>query len=151
MNAAHWHLALNHIPVVGGFFAMCLLAAGLWRKSDEWIRASLCALVAVAVLAIPVYLTGGPADVVIMEMPEYVDVLVKAHAQAATAAFSALVFVGLAALGGLIAYRKTVPFPRWVAAALFGLALITSGWLAWTANLGGRIHHPEVRPASAAE
>jgi hypothetical protein len=149
MNAAHWHLAMNHIPVVGGFFVTCLLAVALWRKSDELIRVALGALVVVAVLTLPVYLTGEPADVVIMDLPEYSDVLVKAHEQAATIAFSAMVVVGFAALGGLIVYRKTVALPRWLAAAIFGLSLVTSGGLAWTANLGGRIHHPEVRPAGA--
>ena len=150
MNAAHWHLAMNHIPVVGALFATGLLAVALWRKSDAVIRASFGALVVVAALTIPVYLTGEPSEDVIMDIPEFEAALVKAHEQAAAVAFTAMVVVGLAALGGLFFYRKARPLPRWLAATVCGLSLATSGLLGWTANLGGQIHHPEVRPAGAA-
>lgn len=149
MNAAHWHLAMNHLPVVGALFATCLLAFALWRKSDELIRVSLGALVAVAALTVPVYLTGEPADEVIMDIPEYDGALIKAHEQAAVVAFTAIVVVGLIALGGLIIHRKAAQLPRWLAVAVCGLALATSALLAWTANLGGKIHHPEVRSPAA--
>ena len=67
---------------------------------------------------IPVYLTGEPSEVVIMDIPEFEAALVKAHEQAAAVAFTAMVVVGLAALGGLFFYRKARPLPRWLAATV---------------------------------
>ncbi|MEA3207815.1 MAG: hypothetical protein QOE70_872 [Chthoniobacter sp.] len=149
MNAAHWHLAMNHIPVVGAFFATGLLALALWRRSDELIRVCFGVVVAVAALTVPVYFTGEPTENVLMDVPDFAEELVKPHQQAAGVAFTAIVLVGLAALGGLIFFRKSAPFPRWFAVSVFGLTLVTSGLVSWTANLGGRIRHPEVRPAGA--
>ncbi|HYR59058.1 MAG TPA: hypothetical protein VEO95_10525, partial [Chthoniobacteraceae bacterium] len=60
MNAAHWHLALNHLPVVGMFFGALLLIFALWRKDDRLIRVCLAALAVVAVTGVPAYLTGEP-------------------------------------------------------------------------------------------
>ena len=62
MNAAHWHLVLNHIPVVATPFAALLLGFALWRKRpSELFGVSLGAFVLIALLSVPAYLTApGP-------------------------------------------------------------------------------------------
>lgn len=35
MSAAHVHLLLNHIPILGSIFGLLVLCYGIWRKSDE--------------------------------------------------------------------------------------------------------------------
>ena len=50
MSAAHWHLVLNHLPLLGILFGALLLAYGLWRDQTEVQQASL-GLLAVAGLA----------------------------------------------------------------------------------------------------
>lgn len=62
MNPAHLHLMLNHIPVLGTAFCMVLVGSALIQKSEELKRVSLGAFVIVALLAIPAYLTGEPAE-----------------------------------------------------------------------------------------
>ncbi len=152
MNAAHWHLAINHIPVVGVAFAACLLAFALWKKRAELFGVCLGAFVALAVLTVPVYLTGEPAEGVIMEMPgvDVDEALVHPHESAALDAFIGIGVLGAVALGGLIAGRKAAAPPRAVVLAVFILSLIEAGILARTAYLGGHIRHSEIRPAPAA-
>jgi hypothetical protein len=41
MSAAHFHLALNHIPLLGLLFGTVLLAYGQWRKQEEVQKVSL--------------------------------------------------------------------------------------------------------------
>ena len=62
MNATHLHLMLNHIPVLGTVFGLGLLVFALWRKSEELKKAALGIFLIVALLAVPVYLTGEPAE-----------------------------------------------------------------------------------------
>jgi hypothetical protein len=52
---------------------------------------------------------------------------------------------GIAALIGLIIFRRAEKLPGWVIGAALVLSLATSGLMGWTANLGGQIRHTEIR------
>ena len=54
MNVAHWHLILNHIPVLGIAFGLVVLGAGLWKSSEELKRLALVVFATSALLAVPV-------------------------------------------------------------------------------------------------
>ena len=62
MNATHLHLMLNHIPVIGTGFALLLLLVALAKRSDEWKKVSLWFFVLIALLTVPAYVTGEPAE-----------------------------------------------------------------------------------------
>jgi Domain of unknown function (DUF5666) len=62
MNAAHLHLILNHVPVLGVVFAGLLLGTALWYRSAQFQRVALVAMVGSALVAVPVYLTGERAE-----------------------------------------------------------------------------------------
>ena len=61
MTAAHLHLALNHIPVLGTLLGTVLLAYGLWQRQEPVRDVSLGLLVGVGAVAVAVYWTGEPA------------------------------------------------------------------------------------------
>ena len=145
MNAAHFHLMLNHIPVLGTIFGMALLALALWRKSEELKRVALGTFVIVALLAVPVYLTGEPAEEVIMPLPDVSDSIVEQHETAGTIAFSGIVALGVGAIAGLIQFRGGKAIPSWFGTTALVFSLIVSGAMGWTANLGGKARHVELR------
>jgi hypothetical protein len=158
MNYAHWHLTLNHVPVVGSFFVLGLLAWALWRRSEELKWTSLGATVLVALLTIPAYRTGEPAFEAAMEVleatPEDEDPIVKAHENAAGLAFGGIALAGVVALAGLIRARVTrKPIAPALVLSVFILVIGTAVLMARAANLGGQIRHSEIRnnPAAAAE
>jgi hypothetical protein len=153
MNYAHWHLILNHIPVVGSGFVLVLLAWALWRRSDELKIASLGAAVLVALLTIPVYLTGSPAFEAAMEVLETTDEdedpIVKAHENAAGLAFGAAALAGSVALVGLLHARiRKTPLKPAVTITVFVLVAATVALMGRAANLGGTIRHSEIRSSA---
>jgi hypothetical protein len=150
MNYAHWHLILNHIPVVGSFFALLLLAWAFWRHSEELKRASFGAAIIVALLTIPAYMTGEPAFEAAMEVleatPEDEDPIVEAHESAAGLAFGGAALAGVVALAGLLYSRaKRKPLPASVTIIVLVLLAATAALMARAANLGGMIRHSEIR------
>jgi hypothetical protein len=150
MNNAHWHLTLNHIPVVGSFFVLGLLAWALFRRSEELKRAGLGAAVLVALLTIPAYLTGEPAFEAAMEVleatPEDEDPIVKAHENAAGWAFGASSLAGAVALAGLLQSRiRKASLATSLVAGTFLLVAVSVALMARAANLGGSIRHSEIR------
>lgn len=145
MNPAHLHLMLNHIPVLGIVFGLGLLLAGVWRKSEELKKTALVVFVIVALLAIPAYLTGEPAEDVVERLPGVSKQIIEQHDETATVAFTGVIVVGVAALSGLLLFRRGNKVPNWFGSLMLAASLIVSGLMAWTANLGGQIRHTEIR------
>ena len=53
--------------------------------------------------------------------------------------------LGVGALAGLIVFRRGKTVPAWFGSLIVAAALIVSGLMAWTANLGGQVRHSEIR------
>lgn len=145
MNWAHVHLILNHFPVVGLAFGLVLLAVSVVRKSTPLARVSLGILVAIAVIAIPVYLTGEPAEEVIEHLPGISESYIEEHEESALLTLIVIELLGIVAAVGLRRFRQIDELPRWFLTTTLFLSLVAGGFVGWTANLGGQIRHPEIR------
>jgi hypothetical protein len=145
MNWAHVHLLLSHLPVIGTIFGVLLLLLALVRKSEELKRVSLGVFVFTALLALPVYFTGEPAEKVVEHLPGVAESLIDRHKDAALFALLMAGSAGIVALISLILFRRAEKLPGWVIGVALVLSLATGGLMGWTANLGGQIRHTEIR------
>lgn len=141
------HLLLNHIPVIGVVLALLVLAAAMARRNNELARAACLILAGMALVGVPVFYTGEPAEDRVERLPGFSKTVIYEHEEAAEKAFIALSLLGAVALAGLGAFRRRPELPRWFVAAVLALALLSAGLLAWTANLGGHIRHTELLSA----
>ena len=147
MNAAHLHLILTHLPLFGSGFGLGLLLLGLLRGDACLARISLWLFLLAGLAAIPSYLTGQPANTLLMRrLPTSAMDSSDQHAEIAVVALTAASILAVVALIGLVTYRQGKPVARWFTSLTLVLALATSGAMAWTANLGGRIRHTEILP-----
>ena len=145
MNAAHWHLILNHIPLVGIGFVILLMIIALARKSPELKNVALIFTVIVALWAIPSYLTGEPAEEIVEDMPGISEDSIHEHEEFAEIAFILIEVVGGTALIALIGGRFNKKLGNTLAVVTLVGLIAGGGLIAWTANLGGKIHHQEIR------
>jgi uncharacterized membrane protein len=150
MNWPHIHLILNHVPVLGTLFGLVLLVWGLVRRNDALQRAGLLTFTVVALIAIPVYLTGKPAEEAVEHLAGTAESAIEPHENAALFSFTAMELLGALALGALLLSRTRFN-PALVVRGALVVAFITGGLMAWTANLGGRIRHSEVGTSRAGE
>ena len=145
MNAAHLHLIVNHLPIVGIPLAAILVAWGLFRKSRDVLRASLGLAIAMAAATYPVFLTGEPAEEAIDNTTWVDEVAVERHEERAESALIVVLLTGALAAVALWQLRGnreiTIVMPVFVLSAL----LASAGFLAWTALEGGKIRHTEIR------
>lgn len=149
ITSVHLHLLLNHLPIIGTIVGLLLLLAGMVRRSDELRRVSLATFVVVAVLTIPVYLTGEGAEEAVEGLPAVTEALIEEHQDAALVSFIASGVLGVVALAGLWRHRSGALLPRTLTNVVLLLALGVSGSMVWTGALGGQIRHSEIRPANA--
>jgi hypothetical protein len=107
-------------------------------------------LVLAGVAAGAAYLTGEPAEHALETQfaggsrPES---LIEAHEEAAEAATIATGLLALVSAVALWRLRRGALGSGWMIGSLM-MAIATSVALAWVATLGGRISHPEIRPAA---
>jgi len=149
MNWAHLHLLSNHVPVLGTVFGLGLLAWAILRRNDAVQRVALGTFVVIALLALPAYFTGEPAEGVVEHAAGVAESSIEAHEATALVALIGVEVVGLLALIALHRARAGRSLSVLVRQAVLVLATVTAGLLAWTANLGGRIRHAEIRPGAA--
>ncbi|MGI9534444.1 MAG: hypothetical protein ACR2NW_05805 [Thermodesulfobacteriota bacterium] len=145
MNWAHIHLMINHVPLVGIGFTILLLIIGMLKNNKEIINIALIFVILVALWAIPAYLTGEPAEELVENLPGISHQLVEEHEEKAKVAFILIEITGILALATIILQRFSKKLFELIT-TLTLVALIISGvFITWTANLGGKINHPEIR------
>lgn len=146
MNAAHLHLVLNHFPIIGTAIAIFVLIIGIMKKSDDVKKVSVLILILTALITIPVYLSGEDAQAKIEGNYDDVDEsFIDSHEDFALYSFIAMDIAGAIGLIAMFLYKKPKPLPNSFAYFMLVLLFIVNGMMAYTANLGGKIHHPEIR------
>jgi uncharacterized membrane protein len=150
-DGTHIHLMINHVPVIGLAVPIAFLLIDRVRNNRklEWL--SLQMFVVFAVLTIPVYLTDSPASHKMREVPGISLEIIHRHSNAADFAFWTLEALGALSFWALYKFRSSESVPPRLTAALLALALAALSLMIWTANLGGKMRHPEIAALAPAE
>jgi hypothetical protein len=149
MPGAHLHLLINHAPLFGALFALALLVASFIWAPDVLRRTALVVLVATAVTAVAADLSGDPAEHAIVGFPGVRRDVIHEHEEFADKSYIVSAIIGVLALATLFRWRRR-PVSSGVALGALAGAAVVSGMMAWTALLGGRVRHTEVRPGATA-
>jgi len=151
MDWVHLHLALNHIPVLGVPFLLGFLLWSWARRQTVTLRFCLWLFAGLAAASIAIKFTGDFAAEKVAAMPGLDKARIEQHEESADRAATGVFFMGIAAAMALFLSRGGRPTPAWSLGLLAVLALATFALMVRTANLGGHIRHPEIRPAGEVE
>ncbi|MPZ20825.1 MAG: hypothetical protein GEV06_23395 [Luteitalea sp.] len=102
-----------------------------------------------ALLAVPVYLSGEPAEEAIEHLAGVSEALIEQHETWAAGALVGVEGLGVLGLIGLFLLRRNPVLPTRFLGTTAIVLIITTAVLAWTANLGGQIRHTEIRPSGS--
>lgn len=152
MNAAHLHLLVNHLPILGAFLSLPVLAVALWRNQDRSVLGVAAMLLVLAAGGAGASMnTGDGAEESVEHLPGVSEQLIHEHEEKAELATGLSVATALMAVG-VFAWamkRGDGAAPRGAIAALLLANLGTSGAMAATGAAGGEIRHTEIRDAAA--
>jgi uncharacterized membrane protein len=151
MNPVHIHLLLNHAPVMGTAFGAALFLYGLLRKNKEVIDASLLAFMVTALVTIPAFLTGEPAEEAIENIAGITKNAIEAHEENAEVAFWLMEALGLFSLITFIMRKKESGIARMLTNTSLIFSIVVFGFMVKVGNDGGKIRHPEINNAAGAE
>ncbi len=150
MDAVYFHLAMNHFPVIASIFGLVILGYGVMRRNDPLTSTGLVIMIVTGLVAIPVYLTGEPAEEVVEGLPGVIENFIESHEDFAKFALTSAIVSGAVSLVALLFSRarfESTVGRVLVWASLF-LTIMTVGTMGWTAKLGGVIRHTEIRAAA---
>ncbi len=143
MEPVHLHLALSHAPLF--LVAVAALAFGLaifWNR-ETLTRFGLILVILSALVAVPIFLTGEPAEERAEGLPGVSEAAIERHEEAAGVALALVgVLGGIAVIGLLVLRGRQVPRAAPIGAA--GLALVGVLAMGYVASLGGHIRHTEI-------
>jgi uncharacterized membrane protein len=146
-TGAHLHLLVNHAPIFGCLFAFALLVVSYFFAPDTLRRTALVVLVAAAIAGNAADLSGDSAEEAVKGLPGVRHDDIEAHQGMAERAFILGDILGVLALGALFYWRRR-PIPGGVTAVAVLATAFVGGAFIYTALLGGRIRHTEIRPGA---
>jgi hypothetical protein len=127
-------------------FGFLILVWGMLRGYEEVKTVGLIFLVVTAFAALPVYLTGEPAEEVVEHLPGVSEQIIELHEDSALLSLILAMATGVLALAGLIFKRfSSAGIARVSMFTVLFLSFVTGAFMARTANLGGEIRHTEIR------
>jgi hypothetical protein len=142
---AHLHLLINHVPTVGTVLGIGLFLLAIVKNSDDLTFSSLVVFYFIALGSVPAYISGVAAHGVLQQRGDAVpEAMVLAHQSAALIALAWMELTGVVAWFGLWQARRQGRTAQSTLVVVFILSVISIATMAWAANLGGYIRHPEI-------
>ena len=149
MNAAHWHLIVNHISLFTLVIGTGVLIAQMKRRSVDLRILAVVLFVVTAVFAFVADQTGDSAAEIVKALGSGFDAQIHEHDEAAEWALRSGILVGLLALGMEWAARKKPTWFKPLQWVLLVFAIQGCAVFARTAYLGGMIRHTEIHADQA--
>lgn len=145
MNDIHWHLVVNHLPLIFPIVGIITLLCGILTRSEAVKRMALFIFILGALTTLLAMNSGEEAEELAENLIGVSHDLIHEHEEnAETFALMSYLLGALSLVGFLGNYRKK----KW-SDALVWVVLIFAGVLLYfsraTATTGGEIRHPEIR------
>jgi len=145
MNEAHFHLIVNHLPIVGLLIGLLVLVTGFILKKSEIKVTALGIFIFSALASVAAFYSGEGAEEIVEKVPGISETLINQHEESAELFFTAILILGVFSLITLILEIKKSKFSNYGFILVF-LVTLVSGVLAKNVGTsGGEIRHTEIR------
>ena len=150
MNGAHWHLVVNHLPIIFPIVGVIVMITGLISKSESVKRTAFMIFILGAFAAIAAFYTGEGAEEVVENIKGIQDNYIHSHGETAET-FAILSYIlGGISLIGLWASFKQKTFSNIIVILSLLFVLVVLFFAKQTGTTGGEIRHTEIRNGNVA-
>ena len=143
-DLAHLHLLVNHFPTIGTILGLGLLLMSLVRKNDHIKKVGLEVIFLIAILTLPVYVSGQAAAEALKGQAGVAAAAIVAHNDAALGSFIMMEITGFFAWLALWRMRRIGRPTSGLTYTVLVLSVLTVAAVARASNIGGDIRHPEI-------
>ncbi|MBZ0263636.1 hypothetical protein K8I28_03125 [bacterium] len=153
MNAAQFHLLVNHIPIIGSYLAIPLLVLSYFFKKEKGILIGALLVVLITGLGSVVSsVSGENAEEIAEKIPAIQHDKIHVHEESAEVAnVLAIVSGGISLLAlVMLVLKKSDKIVKMLKHLVLLGIIITAALMVKTGHTGGLIRHPEIASASSA-
>jgi uncharacterized membrane protein len=151
MNSAHFHLVVNHLPIIFPIAGLIVLAIGIGFKAEMVKRTSYFLFTIGAVSAAVAMNSGEGAEEIVEELNGVSHKLIHNHEENAESMAVLSYLLGLTSLLALWASWKGKSFSKLLSYLVAVFSLITIFLGQQTGTSGGEIRHTEIRTGVATD
>ncbi len=144
MDATHLHLILTHFPIVGTIIGIGILAYGQFANNDDIKKVALITFIVMAILTIPVFLTGEEAEETVEHIAGISEQIIENHEELAEKAIWLMGLLGILSTINVYAILKKLSFAKTLSIITLIVSLGTFGLFAKVGSTGGEIRHTEI-------
>lgn len=146
MNEAHFHLVVNHFPIIFPIVGVIVIITGLIFKSDAVKRTAFLIFIIGSLTSIAAMTSGEGAEEIVENISGVTENYIERHEESAEL-FSILTYIlGGLSLLGLWASIKQKSFSNFLNIGILIFALVVIYFGKETGTTGGEIRHTEIRP-----
>lgn len=145
MNSAHFHLVVNHLPIIFPIVALIVLAVGIGYKSELVKRLSYFLFVLSAIAAFVSMNSGESAEEMVEELSGVSHRLIHEHEEKAELMALVSYLHGVVSTVAFWASYKGKTFANLLSYVVALIAVITIYLGKQTGTSGGEIRHTEIR------
>lgn len=145
MNGAHWHLVVNHLPIIFPIVGVIVMITGLISKSEPVKRTAFLIFIIGAFASIAAMTTGEGAEEIVENISGVSESYIKTHEETAeTFALLSYILGGISLIGLWASFKqKSISNTITIATVVFAFVVLFFG--KQTGTTGGEIRHTEIR------
>ncbi len=145
MNGAHFHLVVNHLPIIFPLVGILLIVIGLITKSNPVIRSAYFILILAAIASAVAMSSGEGAEEVVENMNGVNENFIEQHEESAEL-FAVLSYaLGGVSLLGLWTNWKQKKMSKIISIGVLIFGLVVMVFAKIVGTTGGEIRHTEIR------
>ncbi|WP_264521446.1 hypothetical protein [Flavobacterium sp. N1994] len=145
MTDAHYHLVVNHFPIIGTILGLGILIAGLLLKNNTVKNVSYVLFIIAAIFAAFSMGTGEGAEEMVEDMPTVGKQIIHEHEEMAEKLALVLYVLGVVSLLGLYTNIKNHSKAKLVSYLVLVIAFVGVFLAQQVGTSGGEIRHTEIR------
>jgi uncharacterized membrane protein len=145
MNDAHYHLIVNHLPILGLLIGILVLITGLILNKAEVKLTALGIFIFSSITSIVAFYTGEGAEEVVENLEGISETLIHTHEEYAETFYTLTLILGGLSLLIFILELKKKKFTKYLLILCLLIALIDGVLATYVGTSGGEIRHSEIR------
>jgi uncharacterized membrane protein len=149
MNSAHFHLVVNHLPIIFPIAGLIVLSVGMGYRNELVKRISYFLFVISAVTAFISMNSGEAAEEMVEELSGVSHHLIHEHEEKAELMAIMSYLLGVVSSVAFWASFKGKTFSNLLSYAVAVMAVVTVFMGKQTGTSGGEIRHTEIRSTSS--
>lgn len=148
MDGAHFHLLVNHFPIIGTIIGFGILFFGIILKATPVRKTAYYLFIALALITIPVMLSGESAEEIVEHVQGVDHNYIETHESNAKLGLGGMLVLGLLSIVSLVVEMSKPSLSKVFAWIVLGVSIIMIGVMAFIGNQGGQIRHTEIRDSA---